>query len=363
LTPRGPFLTDPRGYRHIPRATRARFLATLEGDRPCVRYLHGNSTTPQWQAPVSVLDTLISRLAARQHGVVAIWQLAALGIEPSAVRRRVADGRLCRVHRGVYAVGPLDRNGYRMAAVLACGEGALLSHRDAAALWNLRQSNRTAIDVTVPGARRRRRARIAVHGAGEIHPDDRAEVDGTPVTSVARTLLDLAEVVPSEHLRRAYEAAERHELLDMRAVNELIARSNGRRGLPALLALLDHDPREALESKSDLESRFLDLVREAGLPLPQLNVLVEGFLVDAYWPTARLVVELQSWEHHGHRQAFERDNSKLTHLQVAGYRALPVTDRHLRHERERIVASIRAVLSETGSELMAGEGAVAGPNL
>jgi very-short-patch-repair endonuclease len=293
---------------------------------------------------VSVLDTVIARLAARQHGVVARWQLLPLGINRNAIDRRLADGRLWRVHRGVYAVGPLDRNGYRMAAVLACGEGALLSHRDAAALWNLRPSNRTAIDVTVPGARRRRRRRIMVHGTGEIHPDDRAEVDGIPATSVARTLLDLAEVVSQEHLRRAYEAAERHELLDMRAVHELVGRSNGRRGLPALLALLEYDPAEARESKSELESRFLDLVREAGLPLPQLNVLVEGFLVDAYWPQAQLVVELQSWEHHGHRQAFERDNSKLTRLQTAGLTALPFTDRQLRNERDWVVASLTATL-------------------
>lgn len=306
---------------------------------------------------MSVLDTLIARLAGRQHGAVARWQLVALGVDPTAIQRRLADGRLRRIHRGVYAVGPLDRKGYWMAAVLACGEGALLSHRDAAMLWDLRATDRAAIDVTAPGARRRRRLRITVHGTGEIHPDGRAEVDGIPVTSVARTLLDLAEVVPPEHLRRAYEAAERHELLDTHQVHELLARSNGRRGLPAVLALLDYDPREAVESRSDLESRFLDLIREAGLPLPQLNVLVEGFLVDAYWPQARLVVELQSWEHHGHRQAFERDSSKLTKLQVAGYRALPVTDRQLRYERDRIVGSVTGMLGDAG--VMTGERAAA----
>jgi very-short-patch-repair endonuclease len=231
-----------------------------------------------------------------------------------------------------------------MAAVLAGGEGALLSHRDAAALWNLRSTNRTSIDVTVMGGSRRSRRRLTFHSAIEIHPDDRAEVESIPVTSVARTLLDLAEVVPLEHLRRAYEAAERHELLDMQAVHALVARSNGRRGLAALLALLDYDPREAVESKSDLESRFLDLVREAVLPLPRLNVLVEGFLVDAYWPEARLVIELQSWEHHGHRQAFERDNSKLVRLQLAGYTVLPVSDRQLRYEAEWVATSLRATL-------------------
>jgi very-short-patch-repair endonuclease len=312
---------------------------------------------------VSVLDTLIARLATRQHGVVARWQLVALGVDPTAIQRRVADGRLRRIHRGVYALGPLDREGYWMAAVLACGEGALLSHRDAAALWNLRQTNRTAIDVTLAGVRRRRRQRITIHSTAEIHPDDRAEVDGIPVTSVARTLLDLAEVVPAAHLRRAYEAAERHELLDMQAVHELVARSNGRRGLPALLALLDYDPREAVDSKSDLESRFLDLVRDAGLPRPQLNVLVGGFLIDAYWPHARLVVELQSWEHHGHRQAFERDNSKLARLQVAGFTVLPFTDRQLRYERDWVVASLKARLERASVGAPLAVTAAAAPSL
>lgn len=170
-------------------------------------------------APGEVLDTVIARLAERQHGAVARWQLVALGIGKTAIDKRIADGRLRRVHRGVYAVGSLDLRGHWMAAVLACGE---------------------------------------------------AEVDGIPVTSVARTLLDLAEVVPLQQLRRAYEAAERHGLLDIQAVHELVARSNGRRGL--------------------------------------------------------------SWEHHGHRAAFERDNSKLARLQVAGYTVLPFTDRRLRYE-------------------------------
>jgi hypothetical protein len=119
-----------------------------------------------------------------------------------------------------------------------------------------------------------------------VHPHDRTEIDGIPVTSLARTLLDLAEVVPATELRRAYEAAERHRVLDVKAVHELLQRSNGRRGVSALLALLDYDPEPATHSKSDLESMFLDLVRESGLPLPALNVLVEGDLVDAYWPRA-----------------------------------------------------------------------------
>ncbi len=298
---------------------------------------------------MSVLDTLIARLAGRQHGVVALWQLVALGIEASAVRRRVADGRLKRLHRGVYAVGAIGRKGYWMAAVLACGEGTLLSHRDAAALRALRDTARHAIDVTVVGSRRRSRPRLTIHSAAELHPNDRGEVDGIPVTSVARTLLDLAEVVPATELRRAYEAAERHQVLDFKALNELIERSNGRRGLASLIALLDYDPATAAESKSDLESAFLDLVREVRLPLPSLNVLVEGYLVDAYWPAARVVVELQSYEHHAHRQAFDRDYAKLGRLSMAGYQVLPLTYRQLKLERDWVVAALGALLGAARS--------------
>ena len=293
---------------------------------------------------MSVFDEVISRLARRQHGVVAVWQLVALGVERSAVGRRVAEWRLRRIHRGVYAVGEIGRHGYWMAAVLACGEGALLSHRAAAALWGLRDSTRSAVDVSVHGVKRRSRRRLTVHSAGAIDPADRAEVEGIPVTSIARTLLDLAEVVPPTELRRAYEAAERREVLDVREVHELLARSNGRRGLPALRALLDYDPEPAIGSKSDLESTFLDLVREAGLPLPQLNVLVEGYLVDAYWPRARLVVELQSYEHHAHRQAFDRDYAKLGRLRMAGYETLPLTHRQLSQDVAWVVTALRALL-------------------
>jgi very-short-patch-repair endonuclease len=237
-----------------------------------------------------------------------------------------------------------------MAAVLAWGEGALLSHRDAAALWGLRDTVRSAIDVTVTGTSRRSRPRITIHSAAAIHADDRSEVDGIPVTSVARTLLDLAEVVSADQLRLAYEEAEKRRILDFRAVGDVVHRSNGRRGLAALLALLDYDPTRAANAKSDLESMFLDLVRTAALPLPQLNAMVEGFEVDAYWPGARLVAELQSYEHHAHRQAFERDHSKLARLRLAGYEVLAFTHRQLRDEAEWVVEAVRAMLERARVE-------------
>ena len=242
---------------------------------------------------MSAIDRKVTALARRQHGVVAAHQLRAARIGRTAVRSRVADGRLRVLHSGVYAIGPVSLLGRWMAATLALGPGAALSHHAAAALHGL-AGNGPTVDVTVP-RRARRRSGIRVHQAGALHPSDQTRIQGIPVTSIPRTLLDLAEILPPTQLRRAYEKAERLRVLDMRAIHELLRRSNGRRGIAALRGLVAYDPSPAADARSELELRFLDLVRGAGLPPPQVNVLVEGFLVDAYWPSARLVVELQSY--------------------------------------------------------------------
>jgi predicted transcriptional regulator of viral defense system len=225
---------------------------------------------------MAAADREITALARRQHGVVAAHQLRALGVSATQVSSRARDGLLRRLHRGVYAVGEIGQKGAWLAAVLACGRGALLSYRDAAALCELRVTNRRKIDVTVPVHRRPRRG-IDIHVTRRLHPHDRTVIDGIPVTSLARTLLDLAELVPYTQLQRAYEEAERLRVLDVRAIHDLLERSNGRRGVAALRSLLGYDPTAATDSRSELESRFLDLVREAGLPLPQVNTMVEGF--------------------------------------------------------------------------------------
>ena len=298
---------------------------------------------------VSAVDRIIAGRADRQHGVVATWQLLGDGIGPTTIKRRTADRRLQRLHRGVYAVGHTRTtiHGRWMAAVLALGPDAVLSHREAAALWALRASNRASIDVTVARTSRRRRKRITVHRTGQLHPEDRTRRQGIPVTSVARTLLDLAEIVSSTQLQRAYEEAARLGVLDTKAVTALLARSNGRHGVAALRSMLEYDPTPVLDSKSELESRFLDVVRDAGLPLPQLNVLVEGFLVDAYWPGARLAVELQSYGFHSHRRAFERDRSKLAHLKVAGYEVLALTHRQVTREPQWVGRAVSSLLAQS----------------
>jgi very-short-patch-repair endonuclease len=231
-----------------------------------------------------------------------------------------------------------------MAAVLAFGRGALLSHTDAAALLDLRAPGSGRIHVTVGSRNGRGRPGLLLHRS-QIHPEDRAMVDGIPVTAVPRTLLDLAEVVSHGQLQRAYEAAERLGRLDVTTIERLLARSNGRRGVGRLRALTDYDPAEAARARSDLESDFLDLVRAAALPSPAVNATVAGFEVDAYWPDARLVVELQSWAFHGNRRAFERDHRKAARLRSAGCDLLAFTHHQVNEESAPVVAQVRARLS------------------
>jgi very-short-patch-repair endonuclease len=230
-----------------------------------------------------------------------------------------------------------------MAAVLTCGDEAVASHRDAGAVWGLVRSAGTRIHVTVPGRSRAGQPGIVVHRVRSLHPDDRAVRNGIPVTSVARTLLDFAETAREDQVRRAFEEAERQRLLDMRAVDALLERSSGRRGQRVLRAVMAESvPMEF--TRTDLERAFLELCRQAGLPRPAMNVWVAGCEVDAVWPEHGLAVEVDSYEFHRTRAAFERDRKRDTALQLAGYRVLRVTDRRLVHETADVVHSIGALL-------------------
>jgi hypothetical protein len=169
-------------------------------------------------------------------------------------------------------------------------------------------------------------------------------LEGIPVTSVARTLLDLAEVVDLQRLERAFEEADRLRLLDLRAIDDTISRNPGRHGLKTLRALL-HSVHPVTETRSELERRFVAFCRDAGLPPPSVNAIVEGFEVDAIWTDRRLVIELDSYEFHHTRAAFERDRARDAALQLAGYRVLRLTWRRLSEEPEAVAATIRRLLT------------------
>lgn len=293
------------------------------------------------RAPGST-DRAIASLAGRQYGIVARRQLLQAGLSGRAIECRAEAGRLHRLHYGVYAVGHqrLPRRGWWLAAVLTFEPGALLSHRSAAALWGLMRSGRGPIEVSVQRARPRQG--ILIHQT-RLHRADRAVVDGIPVTSVARTLFDLAEIVDEQQLERALEEADRLRLLRMPELEAVWARSQGRRALRPIRRLID-EAQAPGETRSPLEDRVLGLCREFDLPLPVTNVEVLGHGVDALWPSERLVVEADGYAYHRHRAAFERDRLRDAAMQAEGYRVLRVTHRRLVQERHAVAKEIRRLL-------------------
>jgi hypothetical protein len=300
------------------------------------------------------LDRVIAELVERQHGVVSLPQLTAMGLSTRGIGHRVAAGRLHRVHRGVYAVGHalVTLKGRWMAAVLACGPDALLSHRSAAALWGLRESARTNIDVTSPRRAGRSRDGLDVHRADTLLPQDATNVDGIPCTTVARTLLDLAEVVNRRQVERACDQADLERLLDATALDAVLTRAHGRRGSPVLRSILDEHAIGQTVTRSEMEERFLTLCDRAGLPRPEVNVWIAlphggHAQADFLWREHRLIVETDGRAAHGTRRAFEHDRRRDQRLVLAGWRVIRVTWRQLTREPEELARILQALLATT----------------
>ncbi len=291
----------------------------------------------------------MAELAARQHGVVALAQLAARGLGARGTQHRAASGRLHRVHRGVYAVGHrvLTADGYRIAAVLACGPGAVLSNRSAGAAWGVRPTGRARIEVTVP--RQTGRAgppKVELHRVRRLAPDDVTHLRNIPITTVARTLVDLAAVLTPSALERAVHQAEVAQLLDVTATRAAIQRTPGRAGvrlLANLLSLPSPGP-----TRSELESAFLELCRRAELPIPRINRHVDaGALleVDALWPDQRLIAELDGGAAHRTTYAFENDRRRDAALAAHGYLVVRFTWQRITNEPQDVGADLRRILA------------------
>lgn len=289
----------------------------------------------------------LAELADGQHAVVSIRQLRGpLGYSDAAVDRMARSGHLHRIHRGVYAVGrpSLSRHGRCLAAVLACGPKALLSHRSAAWLWGISPYEGSRIEVTSPTPRRPRPP-IALHCARTLTAADRGLHEGIPVTSVARALLDYAAMVQPYRLEKGIERAEELELFDLRALDELLARTVGHPGHGRLRKALELY-RPAPFTRSGLELRFLILVERAGLPKPVTGFNELGYELDVYWPHERLVVELDVYETHGSPAAFERDRLRQEDLLLAGIRMTRVTGPRLKREPRVVVERVRRLLAQ-----------------
>jgi very-short-patch-repair endonuclease len=289
-------------------------------------------------------------LAADQHGVVSLGQLRKLGYGKEAIRRAKESGRLHHVDRNVYAVGyhALTRQSRCLAAVLSCGRGAVLSHRSAAWLWGLTERFALPIEVTAASARRTRLT-ARVHSAEALASDDTSASEGIPVTAIPRTLLDFAATDPS-YLGQAVNNARRLGLLDLIAIDALIERSKGFRGVARLReALLPHRPRAF--TRSGLEREFLRLTRKANLTPPSMNLFVEGYELDAYWPDLRFAVELDTYDHHGDPIAFERDRQRQEDLKLAGIEMTRVTGIRMDREPEAVASRLGRLLSQRQRDL------------
>ncbi len=244
--------------------------------------------------------------------MISLAQLTELELTASAVRKRAAAGRLYRVHRGVYSLAPpelLTRNGRFLAAVLACGPGAVLSHRSAAALHELRRTERVRIDVTVPGRTCHRHDGIDVHRSQTLTAADTTTVDRMPVTTIARTLFDLAAVVPRRQLERAFDQAEILGVLDADALETQLKRNRRCHGANVVRAVLDEHRLGATATWSELEERFLTVCRAARVPPPEVNAWITppdagaALRVDFLWRAQRLIIETDGHATHRTRQA------------------------------------------------------------
>jgi len=245
----------------------------------------------------------------------------------------------------VYAVGHarLRREGHWLAAVLAVGPGAVLSHRDAAGLHDLRPAHHACVDVTTT-ANRRDEPGIWAHRTRVLDAQDITTVDGIPVTTVARTLVDLAGVVPRDHLAKAIKETDRQRTFDLTAVQAALARTRGRRGLghQALnQAIQEHAALALSATDSILEDAFLRLIDSVGLPSPAVNEHIEGFKVDAAWRTQRIAVELDGWAHHHTRDAFQRDRERDATLTVAGWRVVRFTYHDVTRRPHHVTDTLR----------------------
>jgi very-short-patch-repair endonuclease len=293
-------------------------------------------------------DELIGLIAAAQRGRVARRQLLMAEISSKMIRTRVLNGFLYPLHSGVYAVGHPGavELGAETAALLAAGEQAMLSHDTAARLWNLRPRivDRAPIHLSVPVGGCPRRPGICAHRTRTLLPRDLGVRDGLPVTSAARTLVDIAGTLTARERELALDEGLRNRIVTRAQVADVIARAGNRAGSKALKELL-HDGRNTTVTRSEAEEALLALVRNAGLPDPEVNAWLIGLMVDFLWRRERIVVEVDGYAFHGSRRRFEDDRARDAKLAAAGYHVIRITWLQMRHEPLAVIARLAQALA------------------
>jgi very-short-patch-repair endonuclease len=294
------------------------------------------------------VDAAIAAFASRQAGNITTDQLKQAGLDRGGVARRVKNGSLHPRHRGVFMVGheadpPHARE---WGAVLAGGDGAVVSHLSAIYLFELLEpSPQPEIDISVPSRSRRRHDGIRIHRPRALLPSDTGTWEGVPVTSPARTMLDFATAAATaRELERAFHEALAQGLLKATDVRDVLRRNPGHHGA-ALLGPLLADDRELLLTRSEAEELMLALIRSARLPRPSVNAKVHGYEVDFYWRDQHVIVEMDSGRWHGTPAALERDSRKNLHLRSKGFEVLRYTYKQIQRDRDAVIAEIAAKLA------------------
>jgi very-short-patch-repair endonuclease len=291
----------------------------------------------------------MAALASGQHGVVGRWQLQALGMTAHMIKGRIRRGALHVIHRGVYAVGhrSLTLEGRWMAATLAFGPGAVLSHRSAGQLWGLVPRSSIAPEVTRPG-RATGRPRLVVH-EGSLPADEVGRMWGIPVTSVARTMLDLAATCTEREVERAWNEVEVREYRLRLSVPDLIERYPGRKGTVPLARLASGETEPVGITRSELEEAFLSLVDRFELPRPRMNAHLairdRFYEIDALWEDRKVAIELDGGGAHRTRRAFEKDRERDRILTADGYTTARLTWRQITATPDEVAADLHLILT------------------
>jgi very-short-patch-repair endonuclease len=298
-------------------------------------------------------DGAVAEMAARRHGVVTYQQLRGLGLKPHAIAYRVERHRLIELYPCVYAVGhaQLRMEGKWLAAVYAGGPDAVLSHGDAAAAWGLAPVTGAWIDVTT-SARSGRvpRRPVRLHRVGTLLREERTVHDEIPITTVPRTLLDLAPLMGERRLEDLVAQSARLDLFDLAAMRGVLAAHPRQRGRRRLSVLLDRlGGAGAADLRSPAETAMLQLCDDHGLPSPRSNVTLAGFVVDFHWPGTDLVVETDGFTYHNMPAVFESDRDRDQVLMLAGWRVVRFSFRQLTREPERCAQRLRGLLDQAGS--------------
>ncbi|MEA2196194.1 MAG: hypothetical protein QOJ25_245 [Solirubrobacteraceae bacterium] len=294
------------------------------------------------QHGVAFVDRLIAAVAGPQHGVITIGQLLDLGLGRGAIEHRIRAGRLFRLHRGVYAVGhrPLSRQAHALAAVLACGRGAALSHRSAAALWGIDKHPPSKPEVTTRAGRSR--PGIRVHRSRTLTDADVTEHFGIPVTTPARTVFDNAPRLNDLRLARAVNSLRRSCFLSLADLAELLDRHPPCAATNRLREHIAHPKRAP--TRSEFEDAFIPFAKRHRLPEPEVNSEVLGYEVDIYFPAHKLAVELDGYDTHGTREQFENDRDRDADLLAAEIATVRVTWDRFVLKPAREAARLRVIL-------------------